>query len=159
MIPVTATTIRLFLHVLAATVWVGGQLTLGAVIPVLRPERDSPPEEQEAARARIRLVARRFQVAAWTAFFVLLATGIWNLLVLHVGDQSTQWLTTLFVKLVCVAISGLAALVHIVVAAPRVRAATAEAARRKAAAMSGALEGTSVLFAIAALFLGVLLNP
>ena len=25
MLPVTATTVRLFLHVLAATVWVGGQ--------------------------------------------------------------------------------------------------------------------------------------
>jgi len=28
-LPVAAATVRLFLHVLAATVWVGGQLTLG----------------------------------------------------------------------------------------------------------------------------------
>jgi len=34
-LPVTAATVRLFLHVLAATVWVGGQLTLGAIIPAL----------------------------------------------------------------------------------------------------------------------------
>jgi len=130
LIPITDTTIRVFLHVLAATVWVGGQLTLGAVIPALRPQPGTTPEEQEAARARIRLVARRFQVLAWSAFFVLLATGVWNLLALSVGDQSTEWLVTLFVKLTCVAISGLAA-----------------------------LEGVSVLFALAALFLGVLLNP
>jgi uncharacterized membrane protein len=36
MLPVSWDTIRLFLHVLAATVWVGGQLTLAALVPVLR---------------------------------------------------------------------------------------------------------------------------
>ena len=36
MLGVTWDTIRLFLHVLAATVWVGGQLTLAALVPVLR---------------------------------------------------------------------------------------------------------------------------
>ena len=29
-------TLRLFLHVLAATIWVGGQLTLAALVPALR---------------------------------------------------------------------------------------------------------------------------
>jgi hypothetical protein len=57
-----------------------------------------------------------------------------------------------------VAVSGLAAGVHILVAAPRVRAAADPAARRKAAAFSGACEGVSVLFAVVALFLGVLLS-
>ena len=156
MLPVTAETVRLFLHVLAATVWVGGQLTLGAIVPALRPAADDP--DPEAARVRIRTVARRFQVVAWSAFAVLLLTGIWNLQALHVGDQSGEWLATLLVKLACVAVSGGAAAVHILVAAPRVRAATDDAARRKAAAFSGACEGISVLFAIAALFLGVLLG-
>jgi putative copper export protein len=155
-LPVTAATVRLFVHVLAATVWVGGQLTLGTIVPVLRPRRDDP--DPEAARARIRAVARRFQLSAWIAFAVLLATGVWNLLVLHVGDQGSEWLATLMVKLVCVAITGLAAAIHILVAAPRVRAARDEETRRKAAAFSGACEGISILFAIAALFLGVLLH-
>lgn len=156
MLPITATTVRLFLHVLAATVWVGGQITLGAVIPALRPAADDP--DPEAARARIRAVAQRFQVAAWSAFAVLLLTGVWNLQALHVGDQSGAWLATLMAKLVCVAITGIAAAVHILVAAPRVRAAPDETARRRAAAFSGACEGVSVLFAVAALFLGILLN-
>jgi uncharacterized membrane protein len=36
MLAVSWDTIRLFLHVLAATIWVGGQLTLAALVPVLR---------------------------------------------------------------------------------------------------------------------------
>ena len=113
MLPVTAATVRLFLHVLAATVWVGGQLTLGAIIPALRPAADDP--DPEAARTRIRTVARRFQVVAWIAFAVLLVTGVWNLLALHVGDRSTEWLATLMAHLGCAAVSGIAAAVHILV--------------------------------------------
>ena len=29
-------TVRLFLHIVAATIWVGGQLTLAALVPTLR---------------------------------------------------------------------------------------------------------------------------
>jgi putative copper export protein len=36
MLSVSWDTIRLFLHVLAATIWVGGQITLAALVPVLR---------------------------------------------------------------------------------------------------------------------------
>jgi putative copper export protein len=147
-IPVTANTIRLFLHVLAATVWVGGQLTLGAVITAVRP----------AGAESIRAVARRFQLLAWPAFAVLLVTGVWNLLALHAADQRGPWLVTLLVKLACVAITGTAAAIHVLVAGPRVRRAPDEASRRKAAAFSGACEGISVIFALAALFLGVLLS-
>ena len=155
MIPITTETFRLFLHVLAACVWVGGQLTLGVVIPALRPTPGDP--DPQAARVRIRAVAQRFQRAAWIAFAVLVATGVWNLMALHVTDRDTAWMTTLLEKLVCVAGSGIAAGIHILVAAPRVHAATTEAARRRAAAFSGACEGVSVLLAVAALFLGVLL--
>jgi uncharacterized membrane protein len=155
MIPITADTFRLFLHVLAACIWVGGQLTLGVVIPVLRPAADDP--DPEAARVRIRAVAQRFQVAAWIAFAVLVATGVWNLMALHVSQRGTAWMTTLLVKLFCVAGSGIAAAIHILVFAPQVRAATTGADRHRAAAFSGACEGISVLLAIASLFLGVLL--
>ena len=57
---------RLFLHVLAATIWVGGQLTLAALVPALRPlGRDVPG-----------VAARAFRRVAWPAFAVLVLTGI-----------------------------------------------------------------------------------
>ena len=36
MLPVTVDTIRVTLHVLAATVWVGGQITLAGLLPTWR---------------------------------------------------------------------------------------------------------------------------
>jgi putative copper export protein len=147
-LPVTSDTIRLFLHVLAATVWVGGQLTLGALIPAVR----------TGGTDLVRKVARQFQLVAWPAYALLLVTGAWNLTAVHLSDRSDQYLTTLAVKLACVVLSGLAAAAHILVAAPRLRAATTEAQRRRAAATSGAFESFSLLFALAAAFLGVMLH-
>jgi putative copper export protein len=131
MLPVSWTTIRLFLHVLGATVWVGGQLTLAGLVPGLR--RVSP----DAPRA----VARRFNLIAWAAFAVLIATGIWNILAIR-PDWSSSYGTTLIVKLVVVAASGLTAALH-----ARARSAVP-------LAVFGALSG---LTALTALFLGVLL--
>lgn len=151
MLPVTADTVRLFLHVLAAAVWVGGQLTLGAVVGAVRP----------AGAPAVHAVARRFQLVAWPAFAVLLATGVWNLAATDLGRQSGRWLTTLLVKLAAVAASGAAAALHVVVFGPAVRQARAagdEERRRRAAAASGACEAVSVLGAAAALLLGVQLG-
>jgi putative copper export protein len=130
-LPVSWTTIRVFLHVLGATVWVGGQLTLAGLVPGLR--RVSP----DAPRA----VARRFNAIAWVAFAVLIATGIWNILAIR-PDWSSSYGTTLIVKLVVVAASGLTAALH------------ARARSAGPLAVFGALSG---LTALTALFLGVLL--
>jgi putative copper export protein len=129
----TSTTLRLFLHVLAATVWVGGQLTLAGLVPGLRALGPDAP----------RTVARRFNRIAWPAFVVLIITGIWNITAVHVGDTSTSYQVTLMVKLLVVALSGVSAAIHI-------------GARTKLAlAVFGALSGLS---ALGALFLGVLLH-
>ena len=80
MLPVSWDTIRLFLHVLAATVWVGGQLTLAALVPVLRRLGTEIP----------RAAARRFNQVAWPAFAVLVLTGIWN--TLHARARSAAGL-------------------------------------------------------------------
>ena len=133
MLHVSTAHIRLFVHVLAATIWVGGQFTLAGLVPVLRP---LGPDATRAA-------ARRFNVIAWPAFVVLVVTGVWNLTAVHVGDQSSEYLVTLFVKLAAVGVSGAGAAVHIL-------------GKSKAAlAIGGAL---SSLGAIVALFLGVVLH-
>jgi putative copper export protein len=129
MLAVSWDTIRLFLHVLAATIWVGGQLVLAALVPVLR-------QGGVATEA-----ARRFKRVAWVAFAVLVATGIWNVAAVS-GTMSPSYRTTLIVKLVVVVISGVTAALHI-------RSRTV-----RSRAVFGALTGLS---ALAALFLGVLL--
>ena len=136
MLPVSTTTVRLFLHVLAATVWVGGQIALAGVVPVVR---------QLGGRDAARAVARRFQLIAWPAFALLVATGIWNLLDAKLGDQSSAYLGTLSVKLTLVVVSGFAAAGHIAVA-------------RRRPALGGALAGLALLAAVGATFVGVLLT-
>ena len=99
MLPITLESVRLSLHILAAAIWVGGQLVLGGLIPAVRP----------AGPDRIRAVARAFQRIAWPAFAVVVITGMWNLAAVSAADRSREWWTTLLVKLALVAASGLAA--------------------------------------------------
>jgi len=129
-LPVDLDTVRLFLHVLAATVWVGGQLVLAALVPALRAAGADVP----------RMAARAFNRVAWPAFGVLVVTGIWN--IAAVGDRGGAYRTTLTVKLVVVAASGVTAFLH------------ARATSRRGMAVWGALTG---LTALGALLLGVIL--
>jgi len=131
MLAVSWDTVRLFLHVVAATVWVGGQLTLAALVPALRRLGTEIP----------RTAARRFNQVAWPAFAVLIVTGVWNVIAVRT-QISGSYETTLVVKLVVVAISGVAAALH------------ARAQSTVGLAVFGALTGIS---ALAALFLGILL--
>lgn len=131
MINVSWDTIRLFLHVLAATVWVGGQLTLAALVPALRGAGVDVPKR----------AAQAFDRIAWPAFAVLLLTGVWNMAAEH-DKMHGRYQTTLMIKLVAVVVSGIAAFAH------------ARARDRRSLAIFGALTGLS---ALVALFLGVLL--
>ena len=123
--------LRLFLHVTAATIWVGGQLTLAALVPALRGSGADVP----------RTAARAFNRIAWPAFGVLIVTGIWNVIAERSHDHG-RYRVTLIVKLVVVAVSGLTAWLH------------ARATTRRGLAVFGAATGVS---ALAALFLGILL--
>jgi putative copper export protein len=110
---------RLFLHVVAATIWVGGQLTLAALVPALR----------GVGEDATRVAARAFNRVAWPAFAVLIVTGIWNVLAVS-GDPSSgtsAYRSTLAVKLAVVAVSGLTAFAH---ARARTRAVWPSSARR-----------------------------
>jgi putative copper export protein len=132
-LPVSANSVRLFLHVLAAAVWVGGQLTLAGLVPGLRAVSADAP----------RAAARRFNRIAWPAYGVLVATGIWNLIESSFGDRSNEWRATLFAKLLLVALSGASALAH------------AAASSKVVLAVGGALAGVASL---GALFLGIQLG-
>ena len=132
MLPVTWATVRVFLHVTAATIWVGGQLTLAGLVPRLRGLSPDAP----------RTVARRFNRIAWPAFAVVVATGIWNILAIE-PSWSSEYGTTLMVKMVVVAISGVAAFLHSI------------ARTKTGLAVFGLL---SVVSALGAVFLGVLLG-
>jgi putative copper export protein len=131
MLPVSWDTIRLFLHVLAATVWVGGQLTLAALVPALRGLSAEIP----------RTAARAFNKVAWPAFAILLVTGVWNVIAVR-GEITGDYQATLILKLAVVAVSGVTAWLH------------ARAKSPAGLAVFGALTGLS---ALGALFLGVLL--
>ena len=129
----TESTVRLFLHVLAAAVWVGGQFALAGVVPVLR--RQAP----ESTKA----VARAFAKLAWPAFAVLVVTGIWNLVAIDVTDTPTDYQVTLFVKIAVSMVAATAVAVHSV-------------GRSKVAlALGGAI---GAIASVAALFLGILLH-
>jgi uncharacterized membrane protein len=132
MLTPTAATLRLTLHVLAATIWVGGQFTLAGLLPVLR-----------AHEGLAKQAARAFNRIAWPAFGVLVLTGMWNLVEVDVTSAPTDYQVTVFVKIAVAIASGVAAAAHI-------------AARTKLAlALGGAI---GALTAIAAVFLGVLLH-
>ena len=107
-------TLRISLHVIAASVWVGGQVVLGALVPVLR---EISPEAPKKA-------ANQFAKVAWPFFGLAVVTGIWNLLEIDVGDRSTSYHVTLGVKLLVVALAGTSAAVHSLTPSPAIRGIT-----------------------------------
>lgn len=102
MLSPTLDTYRIFLHVLAASIWVGGQIVLAGLVPSLR--RETPEALKVAANAYARI--------AWPAFFVVIVTGLWNLSEIDVANTSTAYQITLFIKISLAILSGAAAAVH-----------------------------------------------
>lgn len=124
--------VRLSLHVLAAAVWVGGQITLGGLVPTIR--REAP--------AALAPTARQFARLVWPAYIVLLLTGIWNVLAVGPSTQSPAWRAVLGAKIAVVLISGFSAWLH----------------QRSTTARGRAIWGaTASLSALSALVLGVAL--
>ena len=125
--------IRLFLHIIAATIWVGGQLTLAALVPLLRARDAGLPK----------IAANGFNRVAWPAYWVLVLTGIWNVFeIRNHGGGDHAWNVALIIKVAVVALSGVAAFMH-----TRSKTTTG-------LAVWGALTG---LTALAATYVGVLL--
>ncbi len=125
-------TIRLTLHVLAATVWVGGQIVMmGLVGPARTLGGDAP-----------QALARAFARMAWPAYVVLVVTGLWNITTFTWSAQSSAWKAVLVAKIVVVLLAGLGAFLH------------QRATTKGQLALWGSVAGTA---SVAALAMGVLL--
>lgn len=109
------TAVRLSLHVLAACVWIGGQIVLGGLVPTVR----------EYGVQATQKVARAFARLSWPAFVVLLVTGVWNVFATKNGGGNHDWQVVLGVKYLVVALAAGAVFVHTRAATPKGRAVSA----------------------------------
>jgi len=112
MISPTLDSLRIFLHLLAAAVWVGGQIVLGGLVPQLR---KSHPEA-------LTTTAQGFARVAWPAFALLVVTGFWNIFDTDITALDTSYQVTLGIKIVLVAIGAIATLAHSASPSKRVKA-------------------------------------
>jgi len=94
--------IRLILHVTAAAVWVGGQITMVGLLPTIRGFGAEAPK----------LAARAFGRLMWPAFALLVVTGFWNIAALTTKDASAAWKAVLGIKMVVVVVAGIAVFLH-----------------------------------------------
>ena len=124
--------LRLTLHVLAASIWVGGQIVM---VGLVGPARRAGPEVPAA-------LARAFARLAWPAYAVLVVTGFWNLSTFVWAHQTAAWQAVLVAKIVVVVAAGVSSLLH------------TRATSRAAMALWGSVAG---LASVAALAMGVLL--
>jgi putative copper export protein len=125
-------TVRLTLHVLAATVWVGGQIVMTGLVG---------PARQLGGDAS-KTLARAFARMAWPAYVVLLVTGLWNVSTFTWSQQSFSWKAVLVAKIVVVVLAGLGAFLH------------QRATTKGQLALWGSVAGTA---SVAALIMGILL--
>ena len=123
---------RLILHVLAATVWVGGQFTVAGLLPTIRSLGEDAPKKVAQALSRL----------LWPAYAVLVITGFWNISALTVKDASSAWKTVLIIKIVVVVLAGVGVYLH------------QRATTKRGTAIWGAV---GALASVAALCLGVFL--
>ena len=132
MIDVNLESIRIFLHILGASVWVGGQLLMATLVPVLR--KISPEAPRQAAA--------QFGRLAWPFFGLAVITGIWNVFELNLDTVSSGYNAALGIKLLVVAASGGAAAIH---------------SNAGSAAVRGITGALALLCGLAAMYVGVLL--
>jgi putative copper export protein len=125
-------TVRLTLHVLAATVWVGGQIVMMGLVG---PARGLGSDASKT-------LARAFARMAWPAYVVLVVTGIWNVSTFTWSAQSSAWKAVLIAKIVVVLLAGLGAFLH------------QRATTKGQLALWGSVAGTA---SVAALVMGILL--
>ena len=110
--------ILVWIHLTAATFWVGGMLFLSLVaVPLLKKD----PDPSSAQRGFINL-ARRFRTLVWIALSLLVITG--SILLPNQVDLSVslgEWPPVVLIKLILVLLLIGASLTHDKLIAPKVR--------------------------------------
>lgn len=155
-----------WIHILAATVWIGGIFFLVlVVVPWLRRDGTGAVD----AGAFLRETGERFRNVGWTCFALLLVTGTFNLWVrgVRLGNlASVEWWTSPFGSAVGLKLAGFAVVlgvsaIHDFVIGPRATEAIQRdsgsneaAALRRRASRLGRLNGVLALVLVA---LGVVL--
>lgn len=124
--------VRLSLHILAACIWLGGQIVVAGLLPTIRSLGEEAPRQ----------VARAFGRLSWPAFWLLVLTGFWNYAAVHGSTQSTSWNVAFGVKMVMVVLAGVGVFLH-------TRATSARA--------RGVFAGVGALATLLAMVLGVLI--
>jgi putative copper export protein len=127
-----STVVRLSLHILAACVWLGGQIVVAGLLPTIRTLGDDAP----------RKVARAFGRLSWPAFWLLILTGFWNYAAVHGSTQSSSWNAAFGIKMFMVVAAGVGMFLH-------TRAQTARA--------RGVFAGVGTLATLIAMVLGILI--
>lgn len=126
------TTLRLSLHVGAATIWVGGQLVMAGLMSTMRSLGEGAPKK----------VAQAFGRLSWPAFWTLVVTGVWNFEQSHPANASTSWSAVFGIKMLFVIIAGLGAFLHTKAQSPKAK---------------GMFAGLGMLATLIAMVLGVAL--
>lgn len=102
MISPTLDSLRVFLHLMAVAVWVGGQIVLAGLVPTIR----------AAAPESLPKVAQAFARVAWPAMIVIVFTGAWGLGVVDAADAGTKYMTTFAIKMFLVFVAVAATVIH-----------------------------------------------
>jgi len=107
--------LNVWLHILAAVIWIGGMLFLSLIaVPVLR-RVDSPLLRRDLFRA----MAQRFRRLVWICIAILIPTGIVNVLYYGNTAAGSPYMKVLHIKLGLVVFLVIMGLFHDFVIGPR----------------------------------------
>lgn len=102
MIEPTLDSLRVFAHLFAVAIWMGGQVVLAGIVPAVRqhsPEALTP-------------IAKGFARVAWPAMVVIVFTGVWGLASIDVTERDSAYHATFGLKMLLVAAAIIATLIH-----------------------------------------------
>lgn len=102
MISPTLDSLRIFLHLMAVAVWVGGQIVLAGLVPRVRP----------VAPQAMKPIANGFARVAWPAMVLIVFTGAWGMASAEVADQGTEYMFTFSIKMLMVGLAIAATIIH-----------------------------------------------